>query len=172
MGLFKWIRSKFKRQKWDLYDPKDRLIFRYNDGKRMIWADPMVLYRRLMEVAPTLSIDVRVSASASKDAGKAYVATLEKIRTIFAVEAPKTEDPLECRGTLSEIELVDLLNYFLTYCETVKKNSRMSATSSTNSEASKPPSANGQPTPSSSVSGCAEDVSSTGELKPSPSVQT
>lgn len=160
--MWQWLLSWFRRSGPDLYRPRERLIYRYFDGRRTVAADPQVLYKRLMAVGPELSIDITVAQSPSQDAAKASDAAVAKIRGIFGLK------PLE-EGGLTEIEAGNLLDHFVAYCEAVKKNSRTPATSAPSSPAPSPPAsaAGGPATASSSGSGSTASGASTGPPEPS-----
>lgn len=128
--FFSWLFSLFSsRSQTDIYKPGERLIYRYSNGQKTITADPLTLYKRVMDVGPYLSIDMKVAQSISKDAGKAHNEMILRVRGIFNVE------PLE-KGGLTELETLQLLDHFLEYCERIKKNSRQFVTSSTSSAVS------------------------------------
>ena len=147
--IWEWLSGLFARRggSHDFYRPGQRLIYRYWDGEKVITADPMVLYRRVSDVGPELSVDIRVTNSISKGAGKAYTNVLKKVREIFSVKS------LE-EGGLSETETLELLDHFLGYCDGVKKNSRSTLTTATETSApSAPSSAESPPTTNTSASG-------------------
>lgn len=103
---------------YDVYEPGERRIYKYFDGEKIRPADPMVLWRRLMEVRGDLARDMSVAFAPFENKGKAeaYAGVAEKARQIFQVKC------LE-EGGLTEPELIDLVNHFWRYCEGVKKNS-------------------------------------------------
>lgn len=156
----KWLKSLFgKAEPFDTYTPTERLIFHYYDGKETVHADPYVLFKRMMKYAPELDVAMRVSVNplVNKDQARdAHDEMIEKIRDIFSVK------PFEQSG-LTELETVELLNRFLAFCGSVKKNSKVMPTNSTPSE---PPLAqpSSPPTPLGSVSGSTENASSTDVL--------
>lgn len=152
--MFGWLRGLFRREDaFDLYRPKDRLIYSYFDGQRVVKADPMVLHKRLMEVGPDLSVEMKVAASESKDAATYHGKLIERIRKIFDVKT-LTE------GGLGEVETTELLDHFLTYCGRIKKKDSPPPTSP---GATSPPSASSPvanpATPSSSPSGSTANAS-------------
>lgn len=160
--MFKWIKSFFVRsERYDVYHPKERLIYYYWNGMKLVSADPIILYKKFMDVAPSLSVNIKVSESTSKDAGKAHEEAQENIRYIF--DLPTFEN-----GGLTRIEADGLLNHFLEYCYTLKKNSNRFTTSSTNSEDSKGSSEGNQPTDNLSPSGSVGNVDSTVKPELSP----
>lgn len=123
--VISWLASWFRRSDGDdLYRPSQRLIYRYFDGKRTVKADPLILYKRLMEVSPELSIDAKVSLSDLKDAPKAHDALIAKVQKIFDLK------PL-CDGGLTQVEAINLLVHFIEYTGMLKKNSSPPATSAT-----------------------------------------
>lgn len=161
--LWKWIRRLFSPASDAIYRPYERLIYSYWDGKANVRADPLVLYKRLMDVGPELSAAMQLSTSISKSAVKGHDDMVGKIRGIFRVE------PLE-KGGLSELETVLLLDHFLVYCEGVKKNSRTSATTPNVTAASINTSVESPPIPNTSDSGSTENAPSTDGPDQPPSV--
>ncbi len=137
--MFGWFTSLLKKSpkvesNYDedsVYKPKERRIYQYWDGSTMVLADPLVLYRRVMDKGLEISIDLKVSRSASKDAGTAYANMIKKMRDIFQVK-----DVVE--GGLTEAEVMGLFNHFLEYCENVKKNSGLFQTSAPPSPTTSP----------------------------------
>ena len=152
--IFSWLFSS--HDPYNLYHPKETLIYKFWDGGKVIHADPMVLYGRLMDKGPELAIDYSVSVSTMKDAGDCRKKFLTKIRNIFNIKPPSEENPLDCSETLTEIGLENLLVHFMEFCETLKKNSQPSPIAST---IPLPPFASSsianQTTPNSSPSGSA-----------------
>lgn len=152
--MFEWIKNLFKKkEQLDVFLPSVRKIYNYFDGERLVRADPLVLYKRFLEIGTELSIDIKVSNSISKDASKAQIKALEKIRKIFDVKS--LED-----GGLSQVESFDLLDHFLNYCNNVKKNYPRTSTLPPNLDQTSS-SRNDLPINNSSVSGSVENVGST-----------
>ena len=131
----------------DSFHPGERLIYNYFDGRGMVRADPMVLYKRVKERGPSLAIDAKVAKSPSKDAAEHHGKLVVAIREVFHL-APFDQ------GGLTDLEATELLDHFLYYCDNVKKNLSRPATSP---EATPgpiaPTSAVPSPIPSGSVSG-------------------
>ena len=141
----------------DVYSPRERLIYSYSDGTQVVRADPLTLWKRMMEVGPELSIDMRVAHSPSKDAVKAHGSALEKIRRIFAVRSWE-------EGGLSQLETFELLNHFMEWVGEQKKNGSSAPTSAAATWAPSAPSSDANPpTPSSSGSISTDDGPSTSE---------
>lgn len=145
---------KLQQGPYDLYHPKQRQIYQFFNGQQITAIDPMILYKRIMEVGPELDIDIKVANSASKDASKAYETMLEKIRKIFGVA--KLDE-----GGLTEEETIALMDHFFAYIDQVKKNLRFSETSSDLSEASGRYSEDHPVTSNSSASGSTANGTST-----------
>ena len=163
--MFSWLKNLFtgRQGRYDLYRPAERQIYKFWDGKKEVADDPMLLYKRMMDVGPELSINIKVANSPLKDAGEAHTKMLEQIRNIFRVA------PLAAGG-LTEYETVGLLDHFLLYCAELKKNLRSFATlpgslaaASANSSAASPP------TEKPSESGSTANAPSTAGPPPSPS---
>lgn len=165
--IFSWLFSP--RDPYNLYHPKETLIYKFWDGGKIVHADPMVLYGRLMDVGPELAIDYSVSVSIMKDAGECRKKFLTKIRKIFNIKPPPSEEnSLDCSGTLTEIGLENLLVHFMEFCETLKKNSQLSPTVSTTPSPPSGSSSTANPTiPSSSPSGSAANGLFTAVPEPS-----
>lgn len=163
-----WLLSWFVRGSMDIYHADERLIFKFFNGVKWVHGDPLVLYRRLMDVAPVLSVDLKVAQSQLKAASVAHANVLKMTREIFGV-APPT-DPIDCLGTLSETQLQILLDEFLTYVDDVKKNSRPNMIcAEVPSPTGKSSPADSPPTSSSSVSGSTAVEASTSSPTPLPS---
>lgn len=122
--MFQWLFSLFgKKHKQDqglgdtleFYKPKERIIYSYWNGSQIVKADPMTLYKRVMDHSQELSAEMKVSNSPSKDASSSHTSLVKKVRDIFNVL------PLE-EGGLSELETLQLLDHFMTYTNAVKKN--------------------------------------------------
>jgi len=162
--LLGWLRSLLVKNTptspVDVYDVKERLIYSYFDGQKLVRVDPLVYYRRVMDKGPELDLDIKLANSPSKASEKGRLGVLTKIRSIFGVK------PFE-EGGLTESETTDLLDHFLLYCESLKKNSNPTpipptATSAPTASSSPVPS----PTPNTSDSGSTATVSSTEPLVP------
>lgn len=153
--MLAWLRSLFiGKGSYDLYKPTERRIYNFFNGKGTVRADPVHLWKRMMEKGPEIDINRRVATSKSKDAVKAHGELINNIHWLFSTE------PLSAGG-LTDEEAVQLLDHFLNYCEESKKNSKLSATSSPNWEDSEASSAGDQPTTNSSASGPTDNGSPT-----------
>lgn len=173
-----WIKSFWPKRsdnldRFGLYHPREREIYEYFDGDKIVKADPMVLYKRVMAKGPEIAIDMSVARSPLKAAGKAHDDLIRKIRDIFNVK------PLDVGG-LTEQETMDLFDDFLIYVDAVKKNTTPPPTSQEGTlpptSPSTAPSGDGSsaldpPSPSSSDSGSASNGSSTDTPPPSPTEQ-
>jgi len=155
--MLNFIKNIFrKKDPLSIYRPKERMIFQFWNGQKMVSGDPLVLFKRMSDVGPELAIDIKVSSSPSKDASKAHNNVVDKIRGIFGVQS------LE-QGGLSELETLQLLDTFLLYCDRVKKNSSQSVIWPTPSVDSTSSSEENPPTLNSSDSGSIESESKTDE---------
>ncbi len=161
--LFHYYDRCLDRSMYDVYEPRQRQIYSYFDGQRVIKADPVVLFKRLADVGPELDVDYRVARSQSKDARKAHDAMVAKIYRVFNIK------PL-AEGGLTETEATELLDHFITFNEAIKKKSSHFATYSTNSEVSEPSLADSLVTENSTVCGSAAEESSIVNPEPSPTV--
>jgi hypothetical protein len=120
--MFGWFKKQ-DPQFDNLFTIKERLIYQYNNGEKLICADPIVLERNIAEVWNDLSADIKAASSPipNKWAKDAQKNVLEKCRLIFGVQALD-----ESGKGLTEEETMDLFNHFLKYSNTVKKNLRNS----------------------------------------------
>ncbi len=153
--FFRWLRGLFSSSPAEIYKMRERRIYIYVTGEdakgepELVYADPMVLYKKVMEIGAELSTNLKVARSISKDASMMHTEAIEQIRTIFGVK-PYVKD----QGGLTEPETLDLLYDFLAYADELKKN--MSNTPTPPMETSEPSassSAESPPTPNSSESG-------------------
>ncbi|MDO8671340.1 MAG: hypothetical protein Q7O66_07900, partial [Dehalococcoidia bacterium] len=110
-----------------IYNPGERLIYCYFDGKTTRQADPLVLFKKQRQVWPELSTDLKVATSqllGDKDTIPAHQRAVGLMRWIFDV---KNFDD----GGLTDSEIEDLLYHFLEYSDILKKDSPPSPTLST-----------------------------------------
>ena len=125
--MFNWLRNMFKRDKensFDFYKPKERKLYKYWDGQKIVEEDPMILWKRMMEVRPELITSIKLSQSIHKDAVLGHNDMVSYMRKIFFVK-PYGE------GGLTESELSNLFDHFMSFCWTVKKKVNTYATSAT-----------------------------------------
>ncbi len=162
--IWKWLKGLFSNGSGesDLYSPKERLIYTYFNGKELVQADPIRLFRRMADRGVELKINMELAMSLSKDAAKGYQKLVDGVRDVFQVKG------LE-EGGLTEAECFDLLNHFTEYCDEIKKNSSPTPTLrvATSSSTSSPPVV--LPTSPTSASGSTESGRSTDEPPPRPS---
>lgn len=166
MFIKKWfaaLRNLLPKQPvYDVYHPRERMIYTYFDGKKEVKVDPLILYKKVLQNRAEISINSSVANSASKDNQKAQEDLLQNIRDIFNLK------PL-AEGGLTEIETLGVLDHFLIYTETIKKNSSLLQTSSTYTAASTPTSeGDAQPTSNSSDSGSIASAPATASPPMSP----
>lgn len=164
--LLSWLPSWPRRpgggeQRLDVYMPSERLIFQYYDGTDTVRAaDPMTLHGRFMDVRAELVTDLKVAESEHRDARKCRAAATRTMHAIFGTK------PFE-EGGLTQLEVESLMDQFLDYCASIKKNSSGPPTSP---EGTSPPSPSGSgaspPTASASDSG---STASAPPTAPSPS---
>ena len=169
-GLFR-RNGKDELDRLDIYKPGEWLIYSFFDGTRQRRVDPLPLYKRLKEVWPELSADIRVSGSPSKGADEAHRRMVAKCYDVFEVAKFNQRDDGTAEG-LGEVEVLDLLDHFLAYTGGVKKNLSRPATSAEETPASTASSpAVESPTPNTSDSGSIEGVPSIVSPSPSPREQ-
>lgn len=156
--MFQWLFSLFSKTNSNdvfcTYKPEERLIYSYWNGKELIKADPMTLYKKVMSHGAEISIDWKVSSSVSKDAISSHSNLIKRLREIFEIP------PFQSDG-LTESELIDLLDHFLSFVNIVKKNSSISATLPNSMELSLTSSETESPTTNSSDCGSTEKEDST-----------
>lgn len=117
-----WLGSLFSRKddRWqedyNVYKLEDRKIYQYFNGTEEVRMDPMVLYKRFAAVSQELAVNSRVAGTTMTGAAKAHEDMIRQIRNIFDLK------PFD-QGGLTEAEAVELLDHFVMFCETVKKNS-------------------------------------------------
>lgn len=152
--VYSWLFGKGSSQAtYDFYMPAERLIYRYFNGRQVVHADPLVLYRKIMDKGPDLAVDIQVANSPSKDAVLAHSKVLEKVREIF--DLPVTDPFAMDKGGLSEVEHFHLLDHFMGYADNVKKNSSRFVISAKPLAAASPVTSDASPPiSSSSDSGC------------------
>lgn len=150
-----WLLSWFSRgPRIDTYRPRDRMIYTYHDGQKYVRADPLVLYKRVMDVGPELSVDVKVATSISSRAPVALTSVVGRVREIFNVKTLAD-------GGLTDVEVLVLLDHFMLYCDALEKKTPPSATPATGTSPTSESSSAGSPgTTSSPASGSTEDVPS------------
>lgn len=117
--MFGW----FKKKK-DIYSPEERQIFKFFNGSRIVYADPIPLWKRVADVGPILSIDIKVANSMSKDAGTAKELAASKVRKIFNLKELENGIEIPTEGTLTDDECFGVLNEFLEWSNRLKKNSK------------------------------------------------
>lgn len=174
MSFFAWIKSFFSRpttnqppERLDFYQPKDRLIFHYFNGKEIVKADPVILYKRMMEKGPSLSVNLKVANSPMKDADTAYGKAVGEVREIFALPTPKDDLRAIEEECLTQVEAIELLDFFLAYCNDIKKNLRTSLISPMETSPDSNPSSDASPPTTNSLdSGSTDEEPSTD--KPTP----
>ena len=170
MGLFSWLRSKVSGDRPDFYSPGEKLIYSFFNGKEVVHADPMSLYKRVAARGGDLDTSRKVARSQlmkPADVAKAHDDVIRYIREIFDLPVPKG---LDCTDTLTEEQCVDLLDHFYMFVG-VKKNSVNPTPMPAGETLGASPSSSGDApaTPSSSASGSAASENSTEKVEPPPS---
>ncbi len=123
--MFSWLNKLFAKQDTlgasSGWAPKHRTIYEYFDGEKQVKADPIVVFKRIMSVAPELSNSITVSVSPSKDAATAHDDALVHVRKVFGIKAFSD-------GGLTDVESFELLDDFMAWCDRLKKNTRTGPT--------------------------------------------
>jgi hypothetical protein len=97
-----------------------RFVFKYHDGTRDRYADPVAIMRA-MTSHPTLDLEQNLAEFQSEDSklrNEASLVLVESTREIFGLHPFSEEHP----NGLTELETLDILNAFIEYTETLKKN--------------------------------------------------
>lgn len=165
--MLRWFLSLFRKREpeyaLDLYKPIERYIYQYFDGEKVRKADPMVICKRLADKGYLISVDMRAANAGMKDSPKKHDDAIAAIRYVFDLK------PYD-QGGLTELEVVSLLEHYLTFEDYQKKTARTLPISPRATSPSTPPSsAESQPTPNTSGSGSTDAASSTGGPTPSSS---
>lgn len=144
------------------YQPQERQIFHYFNGEKVVPADPMILFRKVMAKGPDLDADMKAASFPGFNKGdEAYIKMTETLRGIFNIKSVE-------EGGLSGPELEELLNKFLDYCEWLKKKWNLIPTSATETSAPTASSSDASPTiPNTSDSGSTAPASSIDVPSPS-----
>lgn len=95
------------------YSASDRLVYAYFNGRVLVKVDPKVIYKKVMDIGPELSVDLRVSESISRDAKVAHASLIQKIRSIFDLASSQDNG-------LTETEAVELFGHFMGYISALR----------------------------------------------------
>ena len=150
MGLLNWWR---KRQR-----QSQRMIFRYHNGLSVIAADPLVIWRRIIN-NPGLQLD---RCAAYINAGKEPEST-EIVRSLCDIFGLRRYEPGTGLG-LTDLELVDVLGDFVAYMDVVKKNISRGLTSPAHGESR--PSFDFQEAPTEPTKPASDSPSTPNEVNP------
>lgn len=113
--MFRLLRKLFQRlPEGEMFFQSEKNIYSYWDGSRIVYTDPIDLYKRIMTIGPELDVDIKVARSPSKKAMQAHDDMVKKIRELFSIK------PFEQNG-LTEVESKQLLDSFLIYCDVIRK---------------------------------------------------
>lgn len=106
MGIFSWRKRRLER---------GRLLFRYYNGRSRVAADPMQLWRALLN-HPSLNLE---NAGAILDAGKEPESS-ELLQVLADIFGLVRFDPKTGAG-LTDLEIVDVAGQFNEYMDIIKK---------------------------------------------------
>jgi hypothetical protein len=107
MGIFSWKKRREERK---------RLLFRYHNGQSRVVADPMLLWRAILN-HPKLDL---ATAGAFIDAGQEPESS-EALQTLCDIFGLVRFDPQTGAG-LTDLEVLDVAGQFSEYMDLVKKN--------------------------------------------------
>jgi len=118
----RFINWLFPKKDSDGYTPTERHVFKFNNGFKTVVADPLVIWKKLMEKFPEISQAGKVAYSQSKDALTFHDKLIEQIRLLFDLKPYDDASLSELeKWPLTTDETLALLNDFLAYCEEAKK---------------------------------------------------
>ncbi len=171
--MWQWLKSRFGKPAPavtappDLWKPKERLIFKYWDGEKERLVDPMPLWRKVKDVMQEVEADLVLARSPMKGSLRGFELASKRLRKAFDLK-PHEE------GGLTELECVELYQWFTAWVGVEKKNTPSPSTTSSETSAPTPDSsgsANGAtpPTANGSAGGSTDADSSTPTPSPSPS---
>lgn len=130
--MFTWFKNLFRKERTGNHggwEPKERLIYSYFDGNEVRKIDPMPLYGKVLARRTILSNAWSVSNIPSAFSDKAQQDLVDCCREIFCVPSLGPNLEIEYKAgdktikTLTDMECMTLLDNFLIWTETVKKNS-------------------------------------------------
>lgn len=106
-----------------LYKPEERLIFQYFNGKDVVSADPMVLFKKYAHIKGDMDHEIGAIASGWKPSTGDNSLVLhdkvtEKMRDLLQL-------PPFSEGGLTDAEVGNCFTQFIQYCQHVKKNSSL-----------------------------------------------
>lgn len=114
----------------EMYRPRERLIYRYNDGVKDRRADPMVIQRELAK-CEALDLEIKCLGLQTPEAA---LRSLEAVGNVTGYVRTAFSLPLFEDGGLSEAECIELLNDFCLFVADLKKKASSSPTCSTPTE--------------------------------------
>lgn len=172
--MFGWLKRLFSKPRLDVYHPRERLIFRYFNGHRTVLADPLVLCQRVSsrgKELDRLQVVARSTLIQPKVAEEHRVEYVAHLRDVFKI--PPLVDSFEVgeggRATLTDTEVEGLLDQFMWFCDSVKKNSKQLRTTYESSQ--EPPETTSEPaaSPTSPTSGSGSTEPTAPSEPPAPS---
>jgi hypothetical protein len=122
----------------EVFSPEQQKIYVYWNGQKnpdgsKVWiqADPMPLYKELLESGPEIAGWIAVIQVESKDAGKAHNDLCARLRMIFNIPPLVNKYQFPPNGTLTDTAVGLLMDHFMAFAERVKKNSPTTPTPAT-----------------------------------------
>jgi hypothetical protein len=104
------------QRNFSLYKNHEKLLYRFWDGKKDRWIDPLEQYKRLMDRWQTINSD-RIAAFApmgSKFSLKCHENMVKQMREVFSVDS-------YIEGGLTDEEVILLIPHFFSYCDEVRE---------------------------------------------------
>lgn len=99
-----------------MFRPKERLIYRYWDGRKERLGDPLALVRRLTTYEGlALEVDAKLASGSTPEAPAALGRIVDATRAVFGVQ------PLE-QGGMTEGECLALLYHFMEFVGEVQRD--------------------------------------------------
>lgn len=108
-----------------IYQPQERFLYKYFNGEKVTAVDPLAMFKKFLDIQGDLLGAIAVARSEMKDARKEDDKAVKMCREFFGV---KPWDP-ETQTGLTELESLNLMDHFIDFCESVKKNSNPTQTS-------------------------------------------
>lgn len=174
--MFGWFKKKEKRGTGeDWFRPQDRTIYKFFDGESVRKVDPKPIHTKLLAKRNEISADYKTAVFEipNEFTEKAEISFYKTVRELFNLPplGPDYRVEYQVDGktvkTLSDAECLAVLDDFILFVETVKKNIPQSPTSSNPSALPPSPAEGSGDTKNGSASGSTGNGRSTSEREPS-----
>lgn len=117
--LFSWLGSFFKGEpeSFGVYNPRQRILYRYHDGTKEVVADPLVLYREIMKDHKQIYEDLHKANDDGPSWEAAQQRLMEKLCSVFKVKR-------FAEGGRTDGEIISLFLHFMRYCYELHNRSK------------------------------------------------